>query len=212
MPQQKSWVEVFLMPVVIAIVGTAGTYFITSQQEKNALQAREAQLQSARELAEADREIKIIEMFSEKITSPEESERIMALRLLRAIDGELAGKLAEAVQGAEPTTSEVRRVAQEVKVYSAARGYSFPVVKSTKLLEDARTFAEKLKQRELKYPPEVYLSDNGFYAVCLGGYLSQTEALQRVEYAKRSGIATDAYIRTSRSWGENLLAKESQEP
>lgn len=210
MPQNKSWIEVFLMPLVIAMVGTAGTYFITAQQEKSALQAREAQLQSARELAEADREIKIIEMFSEKITSTEESERIMALRLLRAIDGELAGKLAEAVQEAEPTSSEVRRVAQEVKTYSASRGYSFPVVKSTKLFEAARTYAEKLKQRELQYQPEVYLSDNGYYAVCLGGYLSQEEALQRVEYAKRSGIAPDAYIRTSRSWSENLLTMENQ--
>lgn len=205
MPQQKSWIEVFLMPLVIALVGTGGTYFITAQQERNALQAREAQLQSARELAEADREIKIIEMFSEKITSTEKSERIMALRLLRAIDGELAGKLAEAVQEAEPAISEVRQVAQEVKAYSAARGYWFPVVKSATSLEEARAFVKKLKQRELRYQPEVYLSENNYYAVCLGGYLSKAEADKRVKYAKQTEIATDAYPQTSRNWGENIL-------
>ena len=62
MAEKKNWIEIVLMPVVITLVGIVGTFLITSQHEKNSQQARLAQLESARELAEADRQIKIIEI------------------------------------------------------------------------------------------------------------------------------------------------------
>ena len=36
MAEKKNWVEIVLMPLVVAGVGILGTHFITQQQEKNA--------------------------------------------------------------------------------------------------------------------------------------------------------------------------------
>jgi len=52
---KKSFIEVVLMPLVIALVGIGGTYFITTQQENNTTTMKDAQLESTRELADADR-------------------------------------------------------------------------------------------------------------------------------------------------------------
>jgi hypothetical protein len=117
MPQGKSWIEVFLMPVVVAAVGILGTYFITEQQ------GRDANVK-----ADADRQIKILEIFSEKITSADEAQRILALRLLKAVDGDLAEKLASAVSETEPVESKVRQVANEVAAEADARSNLLPRV------------------------------------------------------------------------------------
>jgi hypothetical protein len=109
------------MPLVVALVGMAGTYFITKQQENSAQTLGRAQLESTKELASADRQIKILEIFAEKVASPDQAERILALRLLRAVDGDLAAKLATAVLEGESQDSEVRRVADEVAEEAAAR-------------------------------------------------------------------------------------------
>ena len=52
MSEPKKWVEVALMPLVIAVVGIMGTYLITNEQ-------REA----AEIRADADRQIKILDIF-----------------------------------------------------------------------------------------------------------------------------------------------------
>ena len=114
MANNKNWIEIILMPLVIALVGVAGTYFITQQQEKNANTMRETQLENTREMAEADREIKILELFTEKITSQDENQRLMALRMLRAINADLAERLAKAVSEAEPENTEIRKVADQI--------------------------------------------------------------------------------------------------
>ncbi len=81
MAGKKSCIEVVLMPLAVALVGMFGTYFITSQQQE-----------SAETKAVADRQVKILEIFAEKITSSDESERIFALRLLGTVDNDLAAK------------------------------------------------------------------------------------------------------------------------
>ena len=121
MAEQKSWIELVLMPLAVTIVGTVGTYFVTQQQEKNAQIMSQSQLASTRQMAAADRQVKILEIFSEKITSNEQSQRILALRLLKAVDDDLAEKLAVAVSELEPKKSEVRRVAKEVAKEAATR-------------------------------------------------------------------------------------------
>jgi len=46
--EKKNWIEIALMPVVVALVGIAGKYFITAQQENSSRDARLAQIESAR--------------------------------------------------------------------------------------------------------------------------------------------------------------------
>ncbi|HEX6861365.1 MAG TPA: hypothetical protein VF414_01035 [Thermoanaerobaculia bacterium] len=121
MADRKNWTEIFLMPVVIALVGFAGTYFITQQQESSAWIAGQAQIKSAQQQAAAERQIKVLDIFSEKITSSDPNQRILALNLLRAIEPEFATKLALAVSAAEAPKSEVKRVAQQVAIESTAR-------------------------------------------------------------------------------------------
>lgn len=114
MTEKKTWIEIILMPIVVASVGMVGTYLITSQQEENARTVGDAQLKSAVELAFADRQIKVLEIFSEKIASTDQEQRILALNILRAVDPDLASKLALAVSEAEPQASRVKEVAQQV--------------------------------------------------------------------------------------------------
>ncbi len=154
MAERKSWIEIILMPLVVALVGIVGTHLITVQQEKN-----------AREKAAADRQIKILEIFSQKITSKDQAERILALRLLTAVDGDLAAKLALAVSQTEPQKSEVRKVASSVAEEATARAGLLPrVYVHIRQEEDrsaARSVAEKLRKEGLIVPGIERLVDVG---------------------------------------------------
>ena len=220
MAERKSLAEIVFIPIVVAVVGIAGTWIITDQQHKNTILlteqqnrsaeiARKAQIEKAQETAASDRQIKILEIFVEKIQSPEPTQREFALRLLTAVDGELAGKLADAVLYTE-AEDNVRKVAEKVKAEAAVTGSSFPVVASRKSFQEAidvlSELREKTEKANMHYSPAIYLSDNGWYAVTFGGYLPLKEAQARVRYARSSGIAGDAYVRTSRTWGENLIS------
>jgi len=113
MNEKKSWVEIMIMPLVVAIVGIVGTSLITNQQIKNAETQKAAQLEASKQMADADRQIKILEIVSEKLTSENPAHIETGLRLLSAIDAELAEKVARAVLGGEPDESAVRRVAEQ---------------------------------------------------------------------------------------------------
>lgn len=90
---EKSMLEVVLMPLVLAIVGTVGTYLITQQKQ----QATEAQADLERERANAvalaSRQVKVLELFADKIVSDDEGEQTLALFSTLALDPELAAKL-----------------------------------------------------------------------------------------------------------------------
>lgn len=207
MPENKSWVEIVLMPVVVAAVGIIGTVLITKQQNDSAEMLRATELEKTQEIAIADRQIKVLELFADKILSPNQTQRVLALRLLTAVDGDLAKKLAYAVAEDESESPEVKALAIQVAKDVAASGYSFPVIASYKSFDDAAAFARKIQNKESTYTPEIYLSENDYYGVTLGGYLSKQEALKRANYAKNNGIASDAYIRSSHKWSDNLLVE-----
>ena len=57
---KKSWAEIILMPLVVAIVGIVGTYLITKQSGEDATLLGKAQLLSTKEQADADRQVKIL--------------------------------------------------------------------------------------------------------------------------------------------------------
>ncbi len=122
MTEKKSWLDVILMPLVVAFVGGLGTYLITQQQEMNAIERSKAQIQSAVQLADADRQVKILEIFAAKITDPDPGSRIMALRMLRVLNKDLAEQLSEAVKGVE-TDSGVKAIASKIVEESRRRYY-----------------------------------------------------------------------------------------
>jgi hypothetical protein len=165
MNNRKSLIEMVLMPLVIALVGIGGTYLITAQQENSATTMKDAQLESTRELAEADRQVKILEIFAEKVASSDQQERILALRLLDALEPVLAEKLASAVVAAEPQESEVRKVADEVAQEANAKVRFLPRVyihiRSDEDRERARAVAERLKELDYVMPGIERLVDKG---------------------------------------------------
>jgi hypothetical protein len=85
------------------------------------------------------------------------------------------------------------------------RGYAFPVIRSMKDLNGAIDWARGLRKTIPEYPVEVYLAENDYYAVTLGGYLSREEAENRVKLARDRKISPDAYVWQSRNWGHSLL-------
>jgi len=91
--EKKRWIDVILMPLVVAMVGIFGTVLITSQQQKSADTRAAAAQQSAEIRASADRQLKLLEIFSQKVASPNHGERVVAIRLIKAVDRELAAKL-----------------------------------------------------------------------------------------------------------------------
>jgi hypothetical protein len=183
MPQGKSWIEVFLMPVVVAVVGLLGTYFITEQQGRDASTK-----------ADADRQIKVLEIFSEKITSEKETQRILALRLLKAVDPDLAEKLASAVSETEPKESKVRQVANEVAAEADARSKLLPRVYIHIRAEADRAgsaaVAQKLKAGGIVVPGIERLVDRGPSSSQLRYFRKDDEAQANriVELLKSAGV------------------------
>lgn len=82
MSEPKKWIEVALMPLVVAVVGIAGTYLITNEQ-------REA----AEIRAEADRQLKILDILAEKMISTNKEEKLLAAHLAMSLDSDLALKI-----------------------------------------------------------------------------------------------------------------------
>jgi len=83
MKEPKKWIEVALMPIVVALVGIMGTYLITNEQ-------REA----AKIRADADRQVKILEIFANKLMSSKKEEKLVAASMTMAMDRDLATKMA----------------------------------------------------------------------------------------------------------------------
>jgi hypothetical protein len=89
---------------------------------------------------------------------------------------------------------------------NARAGDAFAVIGSFSTLAAARLAAATELPARLpgfSYAPEIYLAQNGNYALTLGGYLNSAEAAKRVQAAK-TGFP-QAYARTSDVWAENLL-------
>ena len=202
----KSWVEVLLFPLVITVIGIFGTHFVTNTQLESAKNLAEANQSNENKRAHSQEQLKLLEIFSDQFKSEDPIKRKMAVHFLGALEPELAEKLAQAVADTDPAP-EVREIAGAVVTAAVQQGNSFAVVGSYQNLQQAQDalngIRDKLTQANLLYVPEVYLSENGYYALTLGGNLTSKEANQRVQRAK--SVVADAYVRTSDRWGPNLL-------
>ncbi len=206
--KRKRWVEIVLMPLVIAVTGTMGTWIITRYQTQNSAAVARAQLASAERLARAELQLKALDVYSDKIASRDVAVRTQAVQLLSLVEPELATHLASMLAASRDQPRAVRDAARTA-VAELLSGYSFPVIGSWGTLSAARTHARQLASKG-PYEVEVYLAESGFYAVTIGGYLSYSEAAKRVAFAKGVSLAADAYVATGRAWGNNLLTPAAQ--
>ena len=200
----KTTLETLVLPLVIAIVGVTGTYMITRSQLQSADKLATANRESEERRAIADQNVKILEMFSDQIKSSEPAKRKLALRVLTALEPELAEKLAQAVADTD-SDPDTREVANSVVRSVISRGNTFVVIGSYSSLEEARDKLARLQSKSggLPFTPEIYFSENHLYALTLGGHLTFPEANRRLPYAK--AIAADAYLLSSDHWGDNPL-------
>jgi hypothetical protein len=185
--ERKGWVEIILMPLAVALVGVTGTYLVTAQQAESARRASEAQIAAAREASRAERQIKVLDIFGEKITSKVPSERILALNILRSVEPDLGGKLAKAVGEAEQDPN-VRAAAQTVfRALTPAKVYLH--IWSNADRRDAAAIAERLEASGITVPDVRADSDSKQESQLRYFRRSELpEASQIVELLRRMGI------------------------
>jgi hypothetical protein len=100
---------------VIGVVGILGTFFINWKLADYADRR-----------ATADRQLKILEIFSEKVSSDDITQRKLAISILNTLlDKELAKNIAYAVIDSEPNQSILKKEASQV-VDASARALNLP--------------------------------------------------------------------------------------
>jgi hypothetical protein len=200
----KSWAEVLLVPIVLALVGLVGTFFITRYQIKSAEKIADAERSSGETQSRSEQQVKLLEIFAAKFTSENLKERESSFKLLRMADPEFADKISSAIVNDATENPKIQEQAKSVSEEVRSNRY-FAIVATFPVREDAFRYSQGLKEQKVQYMPEVYLrNDNNHYIVTLGGNLPYQEANERVKYAKAT-IATDAYVRLGGDWGQNLL-------
>ncbi len=194
MPEKKSWVEIILMPLVVVLIGSIGTWLITQQQEKNARLVSRSQIASAEKIAKADLQVKVLDMFSTRIASADDNQRILGLKMLSAVDPVMAAKLASVVAETEPAKSEVQKVAQQVA--SDARALPARVYIHIRQDEDrprALVVEQILETRGFTVPDIIRVGRNSPQTTELR-YFHETErqeASQIVYILKSTGLPTN---------------------
>ncbi len=128
MSEKKSLFEIVLMPLALAVVGGAGTYFITDFQAKHAAvlaqaqrdaaqELAQAQIESAEQIAQRDQAVKVLELYQDRIDSDDPEKRKIALQLLLLVDPVLGKALAEEIERTDESgvvREEARKVKKEV--------------------------------------------------------------------------------------------------
>lgn len=118
--------EILFAPLVIALVGILGTFFINSKLDDSAAKRAENDQKIAADRAISDRQIKMLEIFGEKISGKDDRQRMLALNLLKTVDLELAANVASAVRDSEQEPSAVKKLASQVAQDSNARARDLP--------------------------------------------------------------------------------------
>lgn len=177
MTDKKTWTEIFVMPIVVACVGSFATYLITQQQEANAIAK-----------AASDRQIKILEIFAEKITHPDLNQRLLAINLLRALDDELAAKVAFAVATTEPETSDLKAAA--IKIADEAKA---SIEQTPRIYLHVEGDADKAAASEV----ETLLESNGWVVPGIQRVGSTSPSTSQLRYFRDSEKSTAEAIHSA---------------
>jgi hypothetical protein len=189
--EKRSFNEVFLTPIIIAVVGLLGTFLITRQQIK-----------SANTNAKSELQIKLLEIFSDKITSKSSEDRELAVRILNTLDEDLAKKLASVIVESNTNDSLIRSIAGQI-----IEGSSYVVVGSDKSFAAMTDLADSVAKAQLPYSIQIFKSTNDYYAVCIGGKMTLQSAKKTLADIQNRKISKENYIRTSDRWIGPLYAK-----
>lgn len=111
---------------------------------------------------------------------------------------ELKRAMAKTESREQSLNAELQNLAQaQVQISQGSKDNWFPVVASPYNEVDLRGKLEELEKSSLSYPVHVYKTADKWgrsvYAITLEGYLSKSEAEKRIRYARKTGIAKDAY-------------------
>lgn len=123
---------------------------------------------------------------------------------------ELKRAMAKTESREQSLNAELQNLAQaQVQISQGSKDNWFPVVASPYNEVDLRGKLEELEKSSLSYPVHVYKTADKWgrsvYAITLEGYLSKSEAEKRIRYARKTGIAKDAYPWSSNIWGINIV-------
>jgi hypothetical protein len=104
-------IEKLLIPITIAVVGGYGSYIISHAQIKSAEKIADAQISCQEKNTKSDQQIKVLDIFFEKITVGTSEDRRYAIKILSFVTPDLAKKLSEAVINEMSQNPEIRKVA-----------------------------------------------------------------------------------------------------
>lgn len=129
----------FITPFVIAIVGCVSTWLITNMQT-----------QSAETIAASNRGIKALEIFSEKINSPDFNERINSINYLYAVEPKIAIKIAEAIIADSNQDKDVSKKAIEITT---------SILKDKNINEEIKQLSNQVIEKIINTYCDVYYGD-----------------------------------------------------
>jgi len=165
------------------------------------------QLQSQREeasqkLTQLQARVKQLQGLASTSSSPVEIKQVVrevgeSINALNDLNRQSATQSEEATQNLQALSA---RLAE-----GSAPLPAFAIIASYQTRQGAIDAGRELQTRKLEYPVEVYQRDPRRFALTLGGYLTPEEANKRVSYAKQQGLSKDAYVRSAKDWGSNLL-------
>ena len=200
----QSW-----LAIAATVISVGGWALQFSTQE---LVRREAEVKATK--AQSDRDLALID--KDKVDKEREAARLQLVQIKEEYD-----KLSKDLLVAkDPTTKPANKVesaafrAEEAIAslnelsranFDVNRG-AFAVIASFDTLDRARSHVDTLKARQppLPYPLGIFRRAQDRFAVTLGEASNPAEARSRVEFARSSGLATDAYVRFADNWGDNL--------
>lgn len=198
---KKSILEIFVLPVVLAVGGTISTISINRAQLNSAKEIADANRYSENNRSESEQQLKLLEMFSDQFKDKDPAKRKAAVQILTTLKPELGTKLANAIADSDPD-SGVQKAARTVVEKVSSVKNSFLPIGSYASKEEAQKHLTKIQvdNKNLPLPLKIfYAEDRKYqYVLTLGGPMTYAEANRQLEYART--LAPDAYVRQSEKW------------
>lgn len=134
---------------------------------------------------------------------------------IEALEASLADLLSQTQSSDKVLTKQLNALSESQQAQQVSEASTwFPVLASAYKKVDLEGRLSQLRKANPQFPLHVYSTSDGsgspVYAITFGGYLSNAEAISRVNYAKEAGLSTDAYSWSSTRWGNNIIGQFSQ--
>jgi len=154
---RKAWSEIWLLPIALTVVGVLSTHIITSQQ-----------LESAKIIAESDREVQLLQIVADHIMGTDDRKRKFAVALVRALDPDLERRVLRSLTELEPPYTPVgtiihaeRRAADAAVRERRADTRIFIMIRNEQDRPAAQAIAEKLEAERFVVFSRGYLEREG---------------------------------------------------